>query len=138
MLPRVFDLFAQADHSLARSQGGLGIGLTIVRRLSELHNGRVEARSVGLGHGSEFRVWLPLVRPPDSQATGRAPTSAEREPSGSRVLIVDDSADGAETLARLLRADGHEVRTAADGPSALATVDAFGRTSSSWTSACRA
>jgi two-component system, chemotaxis family, CheB/CheR fusion protein len=128
MLPHVFDLFAQADHSLAHSRGGLGIGLTIVRRVIEHHGGRVEARSAGVGHGSEFRVHLPLVRAPDPQATGvtaKSPAPAEREGVARRVLVVDDSVDGAETLARLLRLDGHNVRTAADGPSALATVEAF-------------
>ena len=128
MLPRVFDLFAQADQSLARPRGGRGIGLTIVRRVIEQHGGRVEARSRGLGHGSEFIVWIPLQRVPESQGSARRYTSPESsEPAGvaRRVLVVDDNQDGAETLAWLLRANGHEVRTAADGPSALAAIEAF-------------
>jgi two-component system CheB/CheR fusion protein len=128
MLPRVFDLFSRADHSLARPHGGLGVGLTIVRRVVELHGGRVEARSAGLGHGSEFVVRLPSADPPDPTATRIAREShapAERESVARRILIVDDSWDGADTLARLLRADGHDVRTAADGRSALEAAEAF-------------
>jgi two-component system CheB/CheR fusion protein len=128
MLPHVFDLFAQADQSLARSRGGLGIGLTIVRRVIEMHDGRVEARSAGAGHGSEFRVQLPLVHPQGAQATEvaeeqHAPAPHERD--AHRVLVVDDNEDGGDTLARLLRADGHDVRTAVDGPSAIAACEAF-------------
>jgi CheY-like chemotaxis protein len=128
MLPRVFDLFAQADQSLARPRGGLGIGLTIVRRVIEQHGGRVEARSEGLGHGSEFIVRIPLARVPESRVAPGTPAPSappELEAAARRVLVVDDSQDGADTLARLLCADGHEVRTAADGPSALAAVAAF-------------
>ena len=128
MLPRVFDLFAQADQSLARPRGGLGIGLTIVRRVIEQHGGRVEVQSAGLGHGSEFTVKIPLVRVSDPRAAAEGhtpPEPAESEAVPRRVLVVDDSADAAETLARLLRADGHDVRTAADGPSAVAAVEAF-------------
>jgi two-component system CheB/CheR fusion protein len=128
MLPHVFDLFAQADHSLAHSRGGLGIGLTIVRRVIEQHGGRVEARSAGSGHGSEFIVRLPLAHMPDSQAASGASAAtepAEPEVMTRRVLIVDDSPDSVETLARLLRADGHDVYTAVDGPSAVAAVESI-------------
>jgi two-component system CheB/CheR fusion protein len=137
MLPRVFDLFTQADHSLAHSRGGLGIGLTIVRRVVEQHGGRIEARSAGAGDGSEFVVRLPLVSMLDPQtvapmlnpqaAAGASAVSGPAEPEGPprRVLVVDDSVDSVETLARLLRADGHNVFTAMDGPSALAIVHSF-------------
>ena len=122
LLPRIFDLFAQADRSLDRSQGGLGIGLSLVQRLVELHGGTVEAHSV-VGQGSEFVVRLPIVATavlPPSSAT------ATIEPPGHRcrVLIVDDNVDTANSMALLLNASGHEVRTAHDGPTALdAAVD---------------
>jgi PAS domain S-box-containing protein len=128
VLPHVFDLFAQADHSLARSRGGLGIGLTIVRRVVEQHGGRVEARSEGLGRGSEFLVYLPHAPNPDLLATGEAHASempVECEAVTRRILVVEDSPDGAETLAMLLRVNGHEVRTAVDGPTAVEAVRAF-------------
>ena len=128
MLPRVFDLFAQADRSLARTRGGLGIGLTIVQRIVQLHGGRVEARSGGLGHGSEFLVHLPWVRDPVPQTTGDAiasPTAATLDAARRRVLVVEDNPDGANTLARLLRVCGHDVRTAIDGPTALEAAGAF-------------
>jgi signal transduction histidine kinase/DNA-binding response OmpR family regulator len=119
LLPHVFDMFTQADRALDRSQGGLGIGLTLVRRLVELHGGTVAAQSEGEGRGSEFIVRLPVTvaeepcRGDVRRQGGNVP--AERK----RVLIVDDNADGARMLARLLRAGGHEVEVAYDGPSAL-------------------
>jgi PAS domain S-box-containing protein len=128
VLPHIFDLFAQADQSLARSRGGLGVGLTIVRRVVEQHGGRVEARSAGLGRGSEFLVYLPHVPNPDLRATGEAQASdmpVERDVVTRRILVVEDSPDGADTLALLLRVNGHEVRTAVDGPTALEAVGAF-------------
>jgi PAS domain S-box-containing protein len=128
VLPNIFDLFAQADRSLARSRGGMGIGLTIVRRVVEQHGGRVEARSAGLACGSEFLVHLPLARNPDPHATGEAlasQTPVDDEAVARRVLVVEDDPDGADTLAKLLRVNGHEVRTAADGPSALEAVRTF-------------
>ena len=128
VLPNIFDLFSQGDHSLARSRGGLGIGLTIVRRVVEQHGGRVEARSAGLGHGSEFLVYLPHARNADLRATGEAlasQTPVDVEAVRRRILVVEDSPDGADTLAKLLCVNGHEVRTAADGPTALEAVGAF-------------
>jgi CheY-like chemotaxis protein len=125
LLSRIFDLFVQADRPSARTQGGLGIGLTLVRRLVEMHGGRVAAFSEGLGKGSEF-----IVRLPRMGTTGTGPTSpGDRESAGGprrrRVLVVDDNVDAAESLAMVLRLMGHDVRTAHDGPSGLAAVKEF-------------
>ncbi len=123
-LPQIFDLFMQADHSLDRSQGGLGVGLTIVRRLVEMHDGEVEARSDGLGRGSQFIVRLPRYE--GSEEPGRESSSSAQNPSASRrVLVVDDNADAADSLTLYLRMAGHEARTAYDGPSALAALEDF-------------
>jgi signal transduction histidine kinase len=111
MLGRVFEPFAQLDASLDRSGGGLGIGLTLVRRLVELHGGRVSARSAGPGMGSTFEVRLPLGRPAESvEAKDATPTSGAR-----RVLLVEDNADGRNMLADLMRQWGHTVEEAGDG-----------------------
>ena len=121
LLPRIFDMFTQAERSLDRSQGGLGIGLCLVRRMVELHGGTVEATSE-LGKGSEFVVRLPLL----VAFTPQAPDTevVKESQSGCRVLIVDDDEDTAESLSMLLLASGHEVRMAHDGPAALkAAVD---------------
>src|SRR5262249_17390033 len=115
MMGRVFDLFTQVDSSLDRAQGGLGIGLTIVKRLVEMHSGTVEAHSGGLGQGSELTVRLPLTSEPGAWEPARA---FPEQPTGPRrrVLIVDDNRDSAESLAMLLRFRGNDVRTAQDGP----------------------
>jgi two-component system CheB/CheR fusion protein len=120
MLPHIFEMFTQASGALERAQGGLGIGLTVARRLVEMHNGTIQAYSGGLGRGSEFVVRLPRVVDADNRATP-GPTEARRPgvPSGLRVLVVDDNRDAAETLAMLLRAWGHEPHTVHDGPSVL-------------------
>ena len=125
MLPRVFDMFTQADSSLEKSHGGLGIGLTIVNRLVQLHGGSVEARSEGRGRGSEFIVRLPLVEP--APLVQPAPTTRDVPPvaCSRRVLVVDDNADAAESLALVLEMFGHEASIAADGPAALATGESF-------------
>ena len=125
LLPHIFDLFVQEDRSVDRCQGGLGIGLTLVRRLVEMHGGRVEARSQGQGKGSEFTVHLPL---PKERSVGTLKGSlAQGQPSQSvcRILIVDDNMDAAESLAMLLRLGGHEIRVAHDGVSALQALRAF-------------
>jgi PAS domain S-box-containing protein len=121
MLPRVFDLFAQAHRGPARVEGGLGIGLTVVQRLVELHGGRAEVSSEGLGRGSEFRVSFPCV--PVADAKADPARSAEEAHGGPvRVLVVDDNADVAEGLMMLLELLGHRVRVAHDGMAALEAV----------------
>jgi PAS domain S-box-containing protein len=120
-LKNVFDLFAQGDRTLDRSEGGLGIGLTLVKRLVEMHGGKVEAFSQGPGQGSEFVVTLPLVVD-TSAATdaNEAESSAmSSRASGLRVLVVDDNRDVAISMQMFLRAWGHDVRTAHDGLTAL-------------------
>ena len=123
-LDRIFGLFSQEDVTLDRREGGLGIGLTLVKRLVELHGGTVEARSAGRGCGSEFIVRLPLLPPAlfldATPAEGRAASPSSR----LRVLIVEDNIDAAESLAALLALDSHEVRIAADGPTALRIAQA--------------
>jgi PAS domain S-box-containing protein len=121
MLPHVFDLFVQVDHAASRSQGGLGIGLTLVKNLVEMHRGRVEAHSPGLGKGSEFVVRLPLsAQGREEKGDQENGEPSETVPSsGHRLLVVDDNRDAAESLAMLLRLQGHEVRLAHDGPTAL-------------------
>ena len=121
MLPRVFDLFAQEDRSLDRSQGGLGIGLTLVRSLVQLHGGSISAESPGPGLGSEFTIRLPASPPVQwtpGRGRGRSPAAAS-PPRLLRVLVVDDSQDSARSLARVLKLWGHEVRVAHDGPAAI-------------------
>jgi PAS domain S-box-containing protein len=123
MLGRVFDLFTQGDQSLAHTSGGLGVGLTLVRRLVELHGGRVFADSEGPGHGSQFTIVLPLSRDPDAAAPG---TDAPREAGAARaVVLIEDNEDARETLRALLEDDGHHVEVAADGPSGLARAEAM-------------
>jgi len=124
VLPHVFDLFMQADQSLARSLGGLGIGLTLVRQLVEMHGGRVGAQSEGPGKGSEFTVWLPTVRRQGSDVP--SPEVEEvRSEIRRRVLIVEDNADARESLGMLLEMQGHDVRSAQDGDTALKIVEEF-------------
>jgi signal transduction histidine kinase/CheY-like chemotaxis protein len=121
LLPRIFDLFTQAQRSLDRSQGGLGIGLALVQRLVEMHQGRVEAYSA-LGQGSEFVVRLPVLLTPALSSPAPPSTPKETaEPTGPslRVLVVDDNVDAAESLAMLLQLSRHQVCTAHDGPTAL-------------------
>jgi PAS domain S-box-containing protein len=126
MLPYVFDMFVQADRSLERAQGGLGIGLTLVRRLVELHQGSVIARSGGLGKGSEFVVRLPRASAP-SEADAPAPVAARATGPlpPRRVLVVDDNRDAVESLKLLLTIVGQTVMTAGDGLDAIAEFERF-------------
>ena len=120
-LPRVFDLFAQADQSLDRSQGGLGIGLALVERIVQMHGGRVAVFST-LGQGSEFVIRLPIAEcrlPMEAKADDATQNSAIENRKSLRVLIVDDNPDTVTTLAMLVQESGHEVRTASDGSSVL-------------------
>ncbi len=116
LVARVFEPFVQGERPLDRSYGGLGIGLTLVRRLAELHGGTASAASGGPGHGSAFTVRLPAVEAPAARAARRA--RGARAPS-RQVLIVEDNADARETLRRLLEFEGHSVRVAADAAAAL-------------------
>jgi PAS domain S-box-containing protein len=123
LLSCIFDLFVQQPQALDRSRGGLGLGLTLVKRLAELHEGSVAAESAGLGQGSEFTVRLPLVETPPVPPPLRLPIG-ESMPS-RRILIVEDNTDARESLQLLLQLAGHEVETASDGPSGLRKLEAF-------------
>lgn len=125
LLPFVFDLFTQGDQSLDRAEGGLGIGLTLVRHLVSLHRGTVEARSPGRGLGSEFIVTLPVERVclvPEAPPEERGEHSAV---AAAKVLIVDDQPSSLESLKRLFELEGHRVQTAADGRLALSVASNF-------------
>ncbi len=123
MLSRVFELFVQVDNSVARSQGGLGIGLTLARSLVEMHGGHISARSAGVGKGSEFTVRLPLapetVGEASSEPARRDEPRREAVAKPRRILVVDDNVDAAETLAMLLKLGGHSVEVAHDGATAI-------------------
>ena len=124
MLPRVFELFTQVSPTIDRAQGGLGLGLTLVRRLVEMHGGEVTAYSAGLGQGAEFVVRLPLASPRQSGALPdhRVPTAGP--PPSKRILIVEDNVDSRETLRDLLELWGHEVAVAPDGDAGFAAFSA--------------
>ncbi|MDB5886887.1 MAG: domain S-box protein [Polaromonas sp.] len=121
LLPHIFELFTQAERSLDRSQGGMGIGLCLVQRLVELHGGCVTVHSV-LGQGSDFTVRLPLAREAPPAMAAPVPDTAPPPAHGRRVLVVDDNVDAAQSLALLLEMSGHEVRLAHDGLGALEAV----------------
>jgi CheY-like chemotaxis protein len=119
-LDTIFEMFTQVDQTLERAQGGLGIGLTLVKRLVEMHGGSVEASSAGVGQGSEFLVRLPILLEtlkPVTQPPIPIPTSAHR------ILVVDDNQDSARSLAMLLKITGHETHTAHDGLEAFEAAE---------------
>lgn len=126
MLSKVFDMFVQGDRSLEKSKGGLGVGLSIVKQIVEMHEGRIEARSEGLGKGSEFVVWLPLILPPDSmqhqsEVDRHEPGKTERH----RILVVDDNVNAAKLLGMMLQMMGHEIHLAHDGLEGMEVAEAI-------------
>ncbi len=125
MLSRIFEPFAQLDRSVSRAQGGLGIGLAIVKSLVEMHGGSIQVTSAGPGHGSEFIVRLPAIAEPrdPGPAGGAAPPDFLDSVPRRRLLVVDDNRDVAQSLAMLLEVAGHEVIVAHDGPEALAAAE---------------
>lgn len=132
LLPRIFDLFTQADRSLDRAEGGMGIGLSLVTNLVQMHGGTVEALSDGPGRGSEFIIRIPLVEAAlldassaEAPSAAPAPEDVHPDDGAMRVLLVEDNPDAAETLSEILRFWGHDVRTAPDGPAALETFEAY-------------
>jgi CheY-like chemotaxis protein len=128
LLPHIFDLFTQAERTPDRSEGGLGIGLTLVKRLVEMHGGTVEAHSEGLGSGAEFIVRLPTLasRPAEEpKMAGRVPVVAPPDARSLRILIVDDNVDAADSIAMLLGMEGHETRSVNTARAALLTVGEF-------------
>jgi CheY-like chemotaxis protein len=126
-IDRVFEMFSQAEDALSRSRGGLGIGLSLVKHLVQLHGGEVHAESEGRGRGSRFIVSLPLPRdacaPVAAAAASETPVYSQAAPL--RILVVDDNQDGAETMTQLLSCLGHDVRLALDGEQALEVADQF-------------
>jgi signal transduction histidine kinase/DNA-binding response OmpR family regulator len=127
-LPTLFEMFTQAHRSPERSQGGLGIGLTLVRRLTEMHGGKVTARSAGPGQGAEFTVSLPVAsstRPPRAEGGVGSEDAGKAGPLRYRILVADDNADAAESLGMMLRLMGNEVRIVRDGAQAVQEAAAF-------------
>ncbi len=125
-LSAIFDLFTQVDHSLDRSQGGLGIGLTLVRRLIELHGGTVQATSEGANRGSQFVIRLPALDPAAALDSKTRPQSRDAAHSHARrILVVDDYPRVAESLMKMLALAGHDVRIALDGPTAVEEASSF-------------
>jgi PAS domain S-box-containing protein len=125
MLPRVFEMFTQIDRNLERSQGGLGIGLTLSKRLVELHGGTIEAKSEGERKGSTFTVRLPLVEIGEDARPTFTPAEAATSKPSRRILVADDNVDAADSLARMLKMMGHDVRTANDGAESIAIANDF-------------
>ena len=126
--PKVFEVFTQAERMLDRSQGGLGLGLTLAKKPAEMHGGSVGAFSGGLGQGSEFVVRLPRLAGPTGpdQVGGLAePEGVQPAPAARRILVVDGNVDAADSLALLLRLTGNDVRTAYDGPAALGLIPEY-------------
>ena len=126
MQPYIFDMFVQVDRSLERSQGGLGIGLTLVKRLLELHGGGIEVLSDGAGRGSEFLARLPLAVPEGvAETPAPRPMGSQVGPARGRVLVADDNRDAATSLSTMLDILGYETRTATDGAEALEAANEF-------------
>jgi PAS domain S-box-containing protein len=123
-LPKIFDMFGQADVGSGRTKGGLGIGLSLVKRITEMHGGSVHALSDGPGQGSEFVVRLPAAKA-ERAAPDQIPGGAAAAALRRRILVVDDNTDAAESLATLLKIDGHETRMAHDGLQAVEEAEAF-------------
>ncbi len=123
LMSRLFDPFEQATQDLARSRGGLGLGLALTKGLAELHGGRIEAHSDGLGHGAVFKLFIPLHQPPVNNRPIKVITANAHK--NLRILIIEDNHDAALTLAELLRLNGHDVETSFDGVSGLAKVHEF-------------
>jgi CheY-like chemotaxis protein len=126
-LETIFEMFSQIDRSLERSTGGLGLGLYLVRQLVELHGGSVEARSDGVGKGSQFVVRLPILKQSAEAPRRSPPTAVERdiERPQRRILVVDDNGDAARSLELLLRIDGHATHVAHDGLQAVEAARIF-------------
>jgi CheY-like chemotaxis protein len=125
LLNRVFDLFAQADRTLDRSEGGLGIGLTVAQKLAEMHGGAITADSEGLGKGSKFTVRLPISTQSPAIDKAASCNVAASSQLPQKVLVVDDNRDTAMSCARLLKGMGHEVQTAFDGLAAIEAARSF-------------
>jgi signal transduction histidine kinase len=122
LLPRIFELFVQSERSLDRSEGGLGIGLSVVQRLIDMHGGQVTATSAGPGYGSTFEITLPRVAAPQQGRTQLCRPTVERR----RILVVDDNVDAAASLAQLLRLEGHQTEAVYSAKGALEAVATFG------------
>lgn len=125
ILPHIFDMFAQADHSIERRQSGLGVGLTLARRLVELHEGTLEAHSEGPGCGSTFTVRLPIAADQNGRASAQGDAAVPRPAEKLRILLVDDNADFATSMSELLESLGHEVRVAHDARAGIAVAQQF-------------
>ncbi|AMV17382.1 PAS domain S-box protein [Planctomyces sp. SH-PL14] len=123
--PRIFEMFSQVDRNMERAQGGLGIGLTLVRRLTEMHGGTVGVKSEGPGSGSEFTVRIPVLSENPEGSTHRGGSAGMVAESRRRILVVDDNRDAAESLGMMLRLMGHEIRTAGDGPAAIEAAEIY-------------
>jgi signal transduction histidine kinase/ActR/RegA family two-component response regulator len=124
MLPRIFEPFIQVDQDIDRSRGGLGLGLPLVKAVVEMHNGSIQAHSEGLGHGSEFVIRLPAVRPPASNGTHQ-PSAELHTTTSRRVLVVEDSADSRAAMRALIRLWGHQVAVAEDGLTGVQRAEEF-------------
>ena len=124
-LPNIFDMFSQVDHSLEKAQGGLGIGLTLVKQLLEMHGGRIEARSDGPNKGAEFIAHLPIVKAAGSSERTESAAQPRGHAPTCRILVADDNRDAAESMSTVLRLMGNEVRTVHDGLQAVEEAAAF-------------